>query len=122
MPVIHEKTRPLGGNERVFFPKVWRGAGLNPPQPNDSSAESRFRLSGPRLETRRRRPSSLCRSPMTVTDVDISNARPARSPDTKAATDYLISSGCNAISITVDVDGAAISVGTKIKPDAVAAF
>jgi len=57
-----------------------------------------------------------------TTHVEIGNARPAKSPDTKAATDYLIASGCNAIAITVDVDGAVISVGTKIKLDAVAVF
>jgi hypothetical protein len=57
-----------------------------------------------------------------TTHVDISNAHPARSPDTKAALAYLIASGCNAIGISADVDGASISVGTKINPNAVAVY
>jgi hypothetical protein len=59
---------------------------------------------------------------MTVMDVEIGHARPARSPDTKAALVYLKSSGCGAISITSDVDGAAISAGAKPDPDAVAVY
>jgi hypothetical protein len=42
---------------------------------------------------------------MTMTDADVSDARPASSPDTKAAIKYLIASGAAAISI-VEIDGA----------------
>jgi hypothetical protein len=37
--------------------------------------------------------------PMTMMDADISDARPARSPDTKAAIEYVIASGAAAITI-----------------------
>jgi hypothetical protein len=59
---------------------------------------------------------------MTVMDVEIGHARPAKSPDTRAAIKYLEASGCGAISITSDVDGAAISAGAKPDPDAVAVY
>jgi hypothetical protein len=56
---------------------------------------------------------------MTVTEVEIGNARPARSPDTTAAIKYLIASGVTAITIT-EHDGGVCSfrVGHKIDPHA----
>jgi hypothetical protein len=55
---------------------------------------------------------------MTMT-ADIGHTRPARSPDTKAAINYLIASGATAISI-VEIDGVcAFHVGHKIDPHAV---
>jgi hypothetical protein len=56
---------------------------------------------------------------MTMTDVEIGHARPARSPDTKAAINYLIASGATAISIA-EIDGVcSFHVGSKIDPRAV---
>jgi hypothetical protein len=53
---------------------------------------------------------------MTNMDVEISDARPARSPDIKAAIAYLIASGATAISI-VEHDGVcSFHVGHKIDP------
>jgi hypothetical protein len=55
---------------------------------------------------------------MTVTDVEIDHARPARSPDTRAALAYLTASGATAITIT-EVDGVCtFHVGSKIDPRA----
>jgi hypothetical protein len=57
--------------------------------------------------------------PMTVTDVEIGHARPARSPDTKAAINYLVASGATAITIT-EIDGVcSFTSGHKIDPHAV---
>jgi hypothetical protein len=54
-----------------------------------------------------------------MTDVEISGARPAKAPDTKAAITYLIASGATAISI-VEIEGAcAFRVGQKINPNAI---
>jgi hypothetical protein len=59
---------------------------------------------------------------MTVTDVEIGHARPARSPDTRAALAYLTASGATAITIT-EVDGVcAFHVGTKTLARSVAIF
>jgi hypothetical protein len=56
---------------------------------------------------------------MTMTDADVSDARPASSPDTKAAIKYLIAAGAAAISI-VEIDGAcAFRIGHKIDPNAI---
>jgi hypothetical protein len=56
---------------------------------------------------------------MTMTDADVSDARPASSPDTKAAITYLIASGATAISI-VEIEGAcAFRLGHKIDPNAI---
>jgi hypothetical protein len=56
---------------------------------------------------------------MTVMDVEISDTRPARSPDTKAAIAYLIASGATAITLT-EVDGVCtFNVGHEIDPHAV---
>jgi len=60
--------------------------------------------------------------PMTVTDVEIGHARPARSPDTKAAINYLTASGATAITIT-EINGVcAFHVGTKMLARSVAIF
>jgi hypothetical protein len=56
---------------------------------------------------------------MTVTDVDIGDARTARSPDTKAAIKYLEASGCSAICVIETDTGCSFRVGTKIDPHAV---
>jgi hypothetical protein len=59
---------------------------------------------------------------MTVTDTEIGHARPPRSPNTKAAINYLIASGATAITIT-EVDGVcAFRVGTKLLARSVAIF
>jgi hypothetical protein len=50
---------------------------------------------------------------------DVGHARPARSPDTKAAIDYLIASGAVAITITEHDGVCAFHVGHKIDPHAV---
>jgi hypothetical protein len=50
---------------------------------------------------------------------DVGYARPARSPDTKAAINYLIASGAVAISITEHDGVCAFHVGHKIDPRAV---
>jgi hypothetical protein len=50
-------------------------------------------------------------------DAEIETSRPPR-----AAINYLIASGAAAITITADVDGASITVGTKIDPNAAAIF
>jgi hypothetical protein len=55
-----------------------------------------------------------------VAAVETAGRPPTRSPDTKAAINYLAASGAVAISITADADGIAMSVG--IKRDAVAAY
>jgi hypothetical protein len=56
---------------------------------------------------------------MTITGVDIGHARPAISPDTRAACNYLIASGATAISI-VEIGGvSSFHVGSKIDPRAV---
>jgi len=50
---------------------------------------------------------------MTMTDVEISHTRPARSPDTKAAIKYFEASGATAITVT-DHDGVCtFRVGTR---------
>src|SRR5258707_1857020 len=67
-------------------------------------------------------PSPLCRSPMTVTDVEIGHARPARSPDTKAAIAYLGASGATAISVIETEAGCTFRVGTKLLARSVAIF
>jgi hypothetical protein len=57
---------------------------------------------------------------MSMTDTEIGHARPARSPDAKAAITYLIASGATAISI-VEIEGAcAFRLGHKIDPNAIA--
>src|SRR5437879_6258403 len=56
---------------------------------------------------------------MTMTDVEIGHARPARSQDTKAAINYLIASGAVAISITEHDGVCAFHLGHKIDPHAV---
>jgi hypothetical protein len=56
---------------------------------------------------------------MTMTDVEISGARPAKAPNTKAAVAYLVASGATAISI-VEIEGAcAFRLGHKIDPNAI---
>jgi hypothetical protein len=71
-PMIANENPPVKESTSGFsVPKVWRGAGLaEAPRRNNSSAELKFRLSGPRLETRRRRASSLWQTAMTMTGVD----------------------------------------------------
>ena len=61
---------------------------------------------------------------MTVTDVEIGHARPARSPNTKAAINYLEASGATAITITITaVDGVcSFRVGSKLLARSVAIF
>jgi hypothetical protein len=56
---------------------------------------------------------------MTMTDVEISGARPAKAPDTKAAINYLVASGATAISIVEIEGGCAFRLGHKIDPNAV---
>jgi hypothetical protein len=59
---------------------------------------------------------------MTVTDTEIGHARPARSPNTKAAINYLAASGAVAITINeIDVV-CAFRVGTKTLARSVATF
>jgi hypothetical protein len=71
---------PPGVNGRVSFPNVIRGPGLKRAATNDNSTESKFRLSGVRLDRPpdgarrlRRRPitltSSRCAGPRTATIV-----------------------------------------------------
>jgi hypothetical protein len=55
---------------------------------------------------------------MTMTDVEIGPARPARSPD-KAAIGYLVASGATAISVIETETGCTFRVGTTIDPNAV---
>ncbi len=72
------------------------------------------------------RPSPSRDVPMLddVTEIETPDIQPnPRAPaSSKAAIKYLIASGASAISITSDIDGAAISAGTKPDPDAVAIF
>jgi hypothetical protein len=59
---------------------------------------------------------------MRVTDVEIGHARPARSPDTKAAINYLVASGATAITIT-EIDGiCTFRIGSKMLARSVAIF
>jgi hypothetical protein len=59
---------------------------------------------------------------MTLTDVEIGHARPARSPDTKAAINYLVASGTTAINLT-EADGVcAFHIGSKMIARSVAIF
>jgi hypothetical protein len=67
------------------------------------------------VETRQRRRSPLLQRAMTMTHVEIGDARPARSPDTKAAIRYLEASGATAISVIETETGCTFHVGTKIE-------
>jgi hypothetical protein len=51
----HENPPVRESTSGFSFPNVIRGPGLMRTATNDSSAESKFRLSGPRREARRRR-------------------------------------------------------------------
>jgi hypothetical protein len=53
---------------------------------------------------------------MMMTAVEIGHARPARSPETKAAIKYLEASGATAISVIEADTGCTFRVGTKIDP------
>jgi len=54
-------------------------------------------------------------------DVEIGHARPARSPDTKAARDYLIASGASALSVIENETGCTFATG-KLNPRAAVVF
>jgi len=58
---------------------------------------------------------------MTLMDVEIGHARPARSPDKKAARDYLIASGASAISVIDNETGCTFATG-KLNPRAAVVF
>jgi hypothetical protein len=59
-------------------------------------------------------------SAMTDVDVGIGQRPPPRSPDLKAAIEYLVASGATAISITESDGACTFRIGTKIDPNAVA--
>jgi hypothetical protein len=56
---------------------------------------------------------------MTLTEVEIGDARPAQSPDTKAAIAYPIASSATAITIVEHGGVCSFCVGHKINPHAV---